>query len=200
MFARLSFSSLPPPVHTLAFLRERHGPRYRWLLLLTVMSSTIINVGIPDMSRHFSLGQDQAQWVASGFMAAMTVSMLTTPWLLARRLVLVAWAMLGRLGLGFILPPLNLGALRGTPTALIPQGVSAVNFVRMLGGAAGLSLCGVVLEWRLVVHAATLHGTGAPMARLAAFNDTFLTLAVVCGLALVAAWRMRAKSHTLSQR
>ena len=70
----------------------RHGERYRWLLLLSVMvgtmasimSSTIINVAIPDMSHHFTLGQERAQWVSSGFMAAMTVSMLTTPWLLAR--------------------------------------------------------------------------------------------------------------------
>src|SRR6478672_7977559 len=77
---------------SLAGLQARHGPRYRWLLLLSVMigtmasimSSTIVNVAIPDMSRHFALGQDRAQWVSSGFMVAMTVSMLTTPWLLAR--------------------------------------------------------------------------------------------------------------------
>ena len=36
------------------------------------------------MSHHFTLGQERAQWVTSGFMVAMTVSMLTTPWLLAR--------------------------------------------------------------------------------------------------------------------
>ncbi|MES2399401.1 MAG: MFS transporter, partial [Pseudomonadota bacterium] len=73
-------------------MRTRYGERYRWLLLLSVMigtmasvmSSTIINVAIPDMSHHFVLGQDRAQWVTSGFMVAMTVSMLTTPWLLSR--------------------------------------------------------------------------------------------------------------------
>jgi hypothetical protein len=69
-----------------------HARRYRWLLLLSVMigtmasimSSTIVNVAIPDMSHHFALGQERAQWVSSGFMVAMTASMLTTPWLLAR--------------------------------------------------------------------------------------------------------------------
>jgi MFS family permease len=78
--------------HSLDALRTRHGERYRWLLLLSVMvgtmasvmSSTIMNVAIPDMSRFFTLGQERAQWVTSGFMVAMTVSMLTTPWLLAR--------------------------------------------------------------------------------------------------------------------
>src|SRR6187549_3626666 len=77
---------------SLAVLSARYGPRYRWLLLLSVMvgtmasimSSTIVNVAIPDMSHHFTLGQERAQWVTSGFMVAMTVSMLTTPWLLAR--------------------------------------------------------------------------------------------------------------------
>ena len=81
-----------PVDHTLPALRARYGERYRWLLLLSVMvgtmaaimSSTIINVAIPDMSQHFTLGQERAQWATSGFMAAMTVSMLTTPWLLAR--------------------------------------------------------------------------------------------------------------------
>jgi MFS family permease len=52
--------------------------------MASIMSSTIINVAIPDMSLHFALGQERAQWVSSGFMVAMTASMLTTPWLLAR--------------------------------------------------------------------------------------------------------------------
>lgn len=49
---------------TPATLQARFGERYRWLLLLSemigtmasVMSSTIINVAVPDMSRYFALG------------------------------------------------------------------------------------------------------------------------------------------------
>lgn len=63
--------STPPADQSIASLRERYGPRYRWLLLLSVMvgtmasvmSSTIVNVAIPDMSHHFGLGQERAQWV-----------------------------------------------------------------------------------------------------------------------------------------
>ena len=81
-----------PSPHALEALQQRHGPNYRWWVLLTVMigtmasimSSTIVNVAVPDMSRVFTLGQERAQWLAAGFMAAMTVSMLTTPWLLSR--------------------------------------------------------------------------------------------------------------------
>ena len=52
--------------------------------MASIMSSTIVNVAIPGMSQHFALDQARAQWVTSGFMVAMTVAMLTTPWLLAR--------------------------------------------------------------------------------------------------------------------
>ena len=81
-----------PHPHSRTGLEQRYGPRYRWRVLLTVMigtmasimASTIINVAVPDMSRVFNLGQDRAQWLSAAFMAAMTLSMLTTPWLLQR--------------------------------------------------------------------------------------------------------------------
>ena len=109
--------------------------------------------------------------------------------------MLVVWTVLGRIGLGFILPSLNLGAMRGLPPSDIPQGASVINFLRMLGGAAGVSVCGIVLEWRLRVHGASV-GTGEVAARLAAFDETFLLLAGLCVLALLAAWRMRDDSRS----
>jgi EmrB/QacA subfamily drug resistance transporter len=110
--------------------------------------------------------------------------------------LLWAWVMLGRFGLGFILPSLNLGSMRGMPKELIPQASSVIGFVRMLGGAAGVSMCAIVLEWRLSVAGVTLAGTGQPAASLQAFNETFWCLAAVTSLALLAAWRMAEKpSH-----
>lgn len=105
--------------------------------------------------------------------------------------LLIVWAILGRIGLGFILPSLNIGAMRGLGHAHIPQGSSVINFLRMLGGAAGVSLCGIVLEWRVAAHGALLDtGTTSP-ARMAAFDETFLMLAAICGLAVVAALKLR---------
>src|SRR3954471_7073167 len=84
---------MPDPIpHSKEALAARYGENYRWFVLLTVMigtmasimASTIINVAVPDMSRVFGLGQERAQWLSAGFMAAMTLSMLTTPWLLER--------------------------------------------------------------------------------------------------------------------
>lgn len=99
------------------------------------------------------------------------------------------WVIVGRIGLGFILPSLNLGAMKGVPHALIPQGSSTINFVRMVGGATGVSLCAIVLEWRLSVHGARL-GDVASEAALRAFNETFASLALLTALALVAAWHL----------
>ena len=99
------------------------------------------------------------------------------------------WIIVGRIGLGFILPSLNLGAMRGVPHTLIPQGSSIINFIRMVGGATGVSLCAIVLEWRLVVHGAQL-GEVASEAALRAFNETFACLAALTALALLAAWHL----------
>lgn len=70
----------------------RHGERYKWLLLFTVMAgsmgsfmaSTIASVAVPDITQHFGIGLDRAQWVASAFMVASLPAHLLTPWLLAR--------------------------------------------------------------------------------------------------------------------
>ena len=123
--------------------------------------------------------------LATSFALMVTISLTTSIWWL------VAWAILGRIGLGFIMPSLNLGAMRGLDKALIPQGVSAINFLRMLGGATGVSLCGIVLEWRLAAHGDSFANTVTSPARLAAFNESFLMLAALCALAVVAARQLR---------
>ncbi len=81
-----------PHPHSHAALEQRFGPQYRWRVRLTVMigttassmASTIINLAVPDLSHVFVPGQERAQWLSAGFMAAMTLSMSTTPWLLER--------------------------------------------------------------------------------------------------------------------
>jgi DHA2 family multidrug resistance protein len=105
--------------------------------------------------------------------------------------MLMAWAIIGRVGLGFILPALSLGSMRGVDSSLIAQGSSTINFLRQLGGAIGVSLVGIVLEWRLAVHNAALSGQANAGERIHAFNETFLFVALICATAVLAAWRMR---------
>jgi DHA2 family multidrug resistance protein len=110
---------------------------------------------------------------------------------------LMAWTIIGRVGLGLVLPSLSLGSMRGVDFSLIAQGASTISFVRQLGGAIGVSLVGIVLEWRMAAHQAGLPATpgGDAMQRLRAFDETFVLVACICAVAVLAAWRMKAKSE-----
>jgi EmrB/QacA subfamily drug resistance transporter len=110
-------------------------------------------------------------------------------------LVLMAWVVLGRVGIGLIMPSLSLGSMRGLGPAEIPQAASMNNFVRQLGGAMGVSLVGILLEWRLAAHGVTLLGEGNDAARIAAFDQTFLLLAATSVPAVFAALRMEPKKR-----
>lgn len=117
----------------------------------------------------------------------MAMGSQATPYLL-----LVSWAVLGRIGLGCILPSLSLGAMRGVDFSLIAQGTSVINFLRQLGGAIGVGLAGVGLQWRLSAHGALDPAdAAAAVGRIRAFDETFLAVGVVIAVAILAAWRIR---------
>ena len=166
---------------SLAALRARFGPRYRWYVLLTVMlgtiasimAATIVNVAVPDMSRHFTLGQDQAQWLSAGFMAAMTVSMPVTPWLLGRFgyrrtyigaiLLLLAGSIAGGMANEYplvlamrVAEGLAAGILQPIPAIIILRGFQPEEQGKAMGlfgagvvlaPALGPSIGGVLVEW-----------------------------------------------------
>ena len=78
-----------------AAIRDRFaqfGPRYRWLLLLTMLigsmatmlAATTVNVALPSIIGAFGLGQDQAQWMSTAFLASSTLAMLANAWAMAR--------------------------------------------------------------------------------------------------------------------
>lgn len=129
----------------------------------------------------------------TGGLALLAASFALTPHVgMPASLVLLGiWVTIGRVGLGFILPSLNLGSMRPLSRDLIPHGASAINFVRMLGGAAGVSLCAIVLEWRIAAHGDSLLNPQTSPARLAAFDESFVLLAVLCGVAMLCAWQLR---------
>jgi EmrB/QacA subfamily drug resistance transporter len=114
--------------------------------------------------------------LALSFLLMVGVDLGTSIWWI------VAWAVVGRIGLGFVLPSLNVGAMRGLPDTLISQAASNINFMRQLGGAVGISLVGIVLEWRIQAEPATpVH----------AFHETFVLVGLIMACAVIAALRMR---------
>jgi EmrB/QacA subfamily drug resistance transporter len=169
------------PIHSRTALAERFGPNYRWRVLATVMigtvasimASTIINVAVPDMSRVFGLGQERAQWLSAGFMGAMTLSMLTTPWLLERYgyrhaylgavLLLMAGGIVGGLARWFelvlamrVAEGLAAGVLQPIPAIVVLHAFGAgergkamgiFGFGVVLAPAVGPSIGGILVEW-----------------------------------------------------
>ncbi|MGY8828222.1 MAG: hypothetical protein ACKVIS_01510 [Pseudomonadales bacterium] len=78
-------------------LQQRFGPRYpQWLLALLmvgsmamVLASTSINVALPAIMADFAIGRPLAQWLSTGFLAAMTAGLLLAAWPPGRRRALV---------------------------------------------------------------------------------------------------------------
>ena len=135
-----------------------------------------------------------AHWLVIGGLSLLALSFVLTGVLQpgSSLWLLVGYTILGRIGLGFILPSLTMGSMRPLDKSLISQGSSTFSFLRMLGGAAGVSLCGIFLEWRVGYYAAQSAAVEiASSERVAAFRDTFVFLALVCVLAGIAARQLR---------
>ena len=151
-----------------------------------VLAITIAGVGrLADRHPTRLLVSTGLALLAISFTLMLALGLGSSLWLL------VLFAIVGRIGLGFILPSLNLGSMRPLAKPLIPQGASAISFLRMLGGAAGVSLCAIMLEWRLAAHGDSLANPQSSAARIAAFDEVFLMLAALCALAIFAAWQLR---------
>lgn len=176
----------------------RFAPSQAGLVLLP--AGIVLAVTIPLAGRMVDAVAPNLLVTAGLSLLALSFALMATGTPGTGFAALTAWAIIGRIGLGFVLPALNLGAMRGLETDLIAQGASAINFVRQLGGAIGVSLVGIVLEWRLAAHGAALGistsgsaADGDAIARICAFDETFLLVAALCAIAVAAAWRMRAR-------
>lgn len=83
-------------------LYAQFGPMYRWIMVLigsvgsfaALLTSTIVNVAIPDIMGALGITLDQAQWLSTAFLASGTVTMLLTAWFIqAFDMVIPAWFM-----------------------------------------------------------------------------------------------------------
>jgi hypothetical protein len=115
---------------------------------------------------------------------------------------LAIWIVLGRIGLGLIIPSLSLGAVQVVHPSYLADASAAINFARQLGGAMGVNILAVFLEWRLAsdehrLVAEPAGTTAVPVeellmkARTFAFHDSFWVVTIIFALALVPAWMMR---------
>jgi len=114
---------------------------------------------------------------------------------------LAAWIAFGRMALGIMMPALNIDGLRSLPSALTHQGSGVINFARQLGGAFGVNLFALLLQWRVgaslgdtVDLAHFFSRSDYPREALEAltsgFRETFIVLALLFVLAMVFAAMM----------
>jgi EmrB/QacA subfamily drug resistance transporter len=93
---------------------------------------------------------------------------------------LALWIVIGRVGLGLIIPALNVGAVHSLSGTELAYASAGVNFIRQLGGAFGVNLLAVLLEWRTLAY---------PNDPARAFHECFAVTALAFLLALLpAAW------------
>lgn len=114
--------------------------------------------------------------------------------------VLLAWVALGRLGMGLGFPPINVGGLRTLDYGQVNAGVGAISFARQIGGALGVNLLSLSLDFRALHHAdiapeAQSEGVVEVLGRMVdlqayarGFQDSFLLLALTFLLAMVPVW------------
>jgi len=97
--------------------------------------------------------------------------------------LLALWLVIGRIGLGMLIPALNVGAVQSLAGTELAYASAAVNFTRQLGGAVGVNLLAVVLEWRS--SAPGLADTARP------FHECFAIVTLAFALAIIPAWSIR---------
>lgn len=162
-------SRVPPGIEaspSVLAMFDRYGRNYVWFAVVTamlgsfstVLTGTIINVAIPEVMGAFGIGQDQAQWLSTGFLAAGTVTMLLSAWAIEALGMRVAYAaammvfLIGSL-LGGVAP--NPGVLvaarvvQGAASGILGPMSMVINYqifpVNRRGMAMGIFGIGIVL-------------------------------------------------------
>lgn len=107
---------------------------------------------------------------------------------------LAGWIVLGRIGLGFIMPSNSTFALSMVQPAQVPEASGALNFVRMLGGTIGVNLTAILItartsyhfeEARISMQSTLLNSAQKVEALEAVYSDVFLITAGVFSTSLL---------------
>lgn len=181
----------------------RFGHRYRWLATVTIMlgtiattaTATIVNVAMRDIMGAFGMGQDQAQWLSTAFLASMTATMLITAWMLERfgyratyvgsLAVFIAGSLLGTFSQSsteVILARILQGSASGVIQPLAMIIISQVFPVSERGKAMGIYGVGVVLAPALGPAA------GGLMVDQLDWRAVFMVVVPFCLAGIAAAW------------
>jgi len=76
--------------------------------------------------------------------------------------LIAAWITIGRMGLSMIMPALQFHSIRQLPPSMIPYGSGTFNFIRQLGGALGVNLAALSIDWNFKFHRDYIQATQTP--------------------------------------
>ncbi len=195
--------SRPIPMTEVERMFERYGPKYRWLVTLTVllglvalgMSITIVNVATPYIKGQFGMSASQVQWLSTGFLAATTVSLLIAPWLVRRfgqrytyvglLTVFVFASLLGGLSTGMttiIMARIIQGAMTGV---IRPVALEAL-FNVFPPGSRGMATAMYGMSLGLPLTLASV--VGGYLIEHYNWRYVFYIVLPICGVAMVMGW------------
>src|SRR5439155_1115301 len=167
------------------------GPRrpFDWVGAALLTGGLIALLELPVVGHR-------AGWAAPATLAAAAVALglglAFVGWEMRARAPLLALGLFAsggcRAGLGLIIPALNVGAVQTLPDEYLGHAAAAVNFARQLGGAVGVNLLAVLLEWRLDTYLGS--GGATP-----AFRDCFLVVTIAFAAAVIPALAIRKLSR-----
>jgi MFS family permease len=103
----------------------------------------------------------------------------------------IAFSLVGRLGLGLTVPALMVATMAHVVPARLGQASMVSNYTRQLGGVLGVAVVAVFVEWRTIVHGAFADGV------FVAYVEAFLLLALSFALAVAFAVRMQPRAGSM---
>ncbi len=125
-----------------------------------------------------------------GSMVALSISGTA-----ASYLALAGWVLVGRVGLGAIMPSNSTYFLSIVESEQVTQASGALNFVRVLGGTIGVNLTALLITDRMTLYTNEAQSEGFEIAAAAiemsifaeTFRDCFLVTSFVFAIALIPA-------------
>lgn len=212
-------SKLPHPLLNLALLKNSRfaaATLVAFVYGLGLYGSTYLIPVFVQAVMHYDAGQSGMLLLPGGIALALSVTVagrltdrFPAHWLMiaglgwlvasflllagtgetASFLLMATWIVIGRIGLGITIPSLNIGALKTVGPEHLAQASGAVNFFRQLGGAIGVNVLSILLEW--LGSRDPQAGQSIGQVQEAAFSGCFMVLAAIFLLAIYPAWRTR---------
>ena len=108
-------------------------------LLTTFQPSYIMTIGLAIFAISC--------WLLGG------TGVLTSFWMMA---FLIA---VGRIGLGLVMPSLNLSGMSSVPQDLVPFAAGTMNFIRFTGASIGINTLAIIIDSKMIKHGSSLLET-----------------------------------------